>query len=223
MSVIFKRHELPIAYSMIAAADRVRPRRDGRHPFDKFFLLWTAFKNIYTMIAHRQGFNIDLIVEDDGSIATYTNGNVKIPKVKTVSEREQIHLALGEFDNPLKNNLIMHPSTKFFANRIPSWEGTKIEQDALGQRVNGVINVNYTSRSDYPVWSPIDIQIYEGYLAKPEDEADRDFMTQQIVELLYTINQNLMYMGRSFSDANDITVPENALPLLEMIVAAFTL
>jgi hypothetical protein len=223
MALVFKRHELPIAYSMIAAADRVRPRRDGRHPFDKFFLLWTAFKNIYTTIAHRQGFSIDLIYEDDGSIATYTNGNVKIPKVKTVSEREHIHLALGEFDEPLKNNLIMHPGTKFFSERIPSWDGTKIEQDAFGQRVNGVINVSYTSRSDYPVWSPIDIPIYESYLTKPEDEEERDFLTRQIVELLYTVSQNLMYMGRSFSDAHDISVPENALPLLEMIVAAFTL
>ena len=174
------------------------------------------------MIAHRQGYSIELIVEDDGTIATDINGNVKIPKVKTVSEREQIHVALGEFDDPLKNSLIMHPSTKFFAKRVPSWEGTKIEQDAFGQRVNGVINVNHTSRSDYPVWSPIDIQMYENYLANPEDEEVKDFLTRQIVELLYTASQNLMYIGRSFSDANDITVPENALPLLEMIISAFT-
>jgi hypothetical protein len=222
MSVVFKRHELPIAYSMMAAADRVRPRRDGRHPFDKFFLLWTAFRNIYTIIAHRQGYRIELIVDDDGTIATYTNGNLRIPKVKAISEIEQIHLALGEFDNPLKNSLIIHPSTKFFAERIPAWEGTKIEHDALGQRLNGVINVNYTSRSDYPIWSPIDLQIYGEYLEDPKNEADRDFLTRQIVDLLYTVSQNLMHIGRSFSDANDITVPENALPLLEMIISAFT-
>ncbi|MGD8455121.1 MAG: hypothetical protein PVF83_01965 [Anaerolineales bacterium] len=222
MSVVFKRHELPIAYSMIAAADRVKPRRDGRHPFDKYFLLWIAFKNIYTTIAHKQGYSIELLLEDDGSVATLSNGNVKIPKIKIVSELEQINLALEEFGNPLKTNLIKHPSTQFFAKRIPSWEGIKIEQDAFGQRVNGVINVNYTSSSDYPVWSPIDIQIFESYLENPKDEKARDFLARQIVELLYTVSQNLMYIGRNFSDANDISVPENALPMIEMIVSDFT-
>jgi len=221
MSAVFKRNELPIAESMMAVAERVRPRRDGRHPFDKYFLLWMAFKNIYTTIAHHQGLSVELIVEEDGTIATSVNGNVKIPKVKTVSEREQIHLALGEFEDSLKNSLVMHPSTKFFAERIPSWEGTKIEQDAFGQRVNGVINVNYTSRKDYPFWSPIDTQRLENYLINPEDEEVRDFLARQIVDLLHTISQNLMYIGRSFSDANDISVPEHALPLLEMILTAF--
>ena len=217
----FKRHELPIAYSMIAAAGRVRPRRDGQHPFEKYFLLWTAFKNIYTTIASRQGRSTQLLIGDDGTVETCTNGNVKIPKVKTVSEREQIHLALGEFDDKLKHNLIMHESTKFFVSRIPYWQGTQIEHDAFGQRVNGVINVSYTASTDYPVWSPIDTQTYERFLMKPNQEEDMDFLTRQIVDLLFTVSKNLMHISKKFDDGNDMTVIENALPLLEMIVAAF--
>jgi hypothetical protein len=207
---------------MIAAAKRVRPRRDGRHPFDKYFLLWTAFNNIYTTIATRKGCSTQLVVGDDGTIATWTNGHVKIPKVKPVSEREQLYLALGEFDDVLKHNLIAHESIKYFINRIPFWQGSKIEFDAFGQRVNGVINVNYTSSTQYPVWSPVDFQIYEGYLKKPDNEGDRDFLTKQIVDLLYTVSKNLMHFGRKFDDANDISVVENALPLLELIVTSFT-
>ena len=222
MTVVFKRHELPIAYSMIAAAKRVRPRRDGRHPFEKYFLLWTAFNNIYTTIATRKGCSTQLLVADDGTIATCTNGNVKIPKVKPVSEREQLYLALGELDDKLKHNLIAHESTAFFVNRIPFWQGTKMEFDAFAQRVNGVINVNYTSSAQYPVWSPVDFQIYEGYLKKSDNEGDRDFLTRQIVDLLYTVSKNLMHFGRKFDDSNDISVVEHALPLLEIIVASFT-
>jgi len=222
MTVVFKGHELPIAYSMIAAASRVRPRRDGRHPYDKYFLLWTALNNIYTTIAAREGRSTELVVNDDGTIDTCTNGNVKIPKVKTISEREQIYLALCKFDDKLKHMLILHENIKFFLNRTPFWQGKPIEYDAFGQRVNGVINVETTTSTDYPVWSPVDFQIYEGYMVKPDNEADRDFLTKQIVDLLYTVRKNLMHFGRKFDDSNDIAVVEHALPLLELIVAAFT-
>ncbi len=222
MTTIFKRHELPIAYSMIAAADRVRPRRDGRHPFDKYFLLWTAFKNIYTTIATREGLTTQLMIRDDGTIDTYTSGNAKIPKVKTVSEREQIYLVLKEFDDKLKHSLIIHESTKFFKNRIPFWQGKPIEHDAFGQILNGVINVNYTSSAQYPVWSPVDFQIYEGYLANFDNVEDREFLTKQILDLLYTVSKNLMHFGNKFDDSNDISVVENGLPLLELIVHSFT-
>ena len=95
MSILFKQHELPIGYSMIAAAKRVRPRRDGRHPYDKYFLLWTAFNNIYSTIAVREGRSTALLVNEDGDVVTYANGTVKIPKVKKVSEKEQIALAVA--------------------------------------------------------------------------------------------------------------------------------
>lgn len=222
MTTIFQRYELPIAYAMIAAARRVRPRRDGRHPFEQYFLLWTAYNNIYTTIANREGHRTRIIENDDGSIITIPNGNVNIPKVAIVSERKQIYLSFNEFDDDLKHTLIIHESTKYFVNRIPSWQGTKIEYDAFGQRVNGVINVNYTSDRQYPVWSPIDIQYYEVYLENPENGENRDFLVRQIVDLLFTIRENFMHGGQRFDDANDISVVENGLPMLELIVSSFT-
>ena len=207
---------------MIAAARRIRPRRDGRHPFEQYFLFWTAFNNIYTTIAHRKGCRTHLKENDDGSIVTIANGNVNIPKVVIVSEREQIRFAFEEFDDDLKHTLILHEGTEYFVGRIPYWQGIQIEYDAFGQRVNGVINVNYTSDSQYPVWSPIDIQHYEEYLENPDNEENRNFLARQIFDLLYTIRNNLMHGGKKFDDANDIKVVENALPMLELIVTSFT-
>jgi len=222
MTTIFHKGELPIAYSMIAAARRIRPRRDGRHPFEQYFLFWTAFNNIYTTISRRKGLRTQIKKNDDGSIATIANGNVNIPEVKIVSEREQIRLALQEFSGDLKDTLILHEGTKYFVSRIPFWQGIPIEHDAFGQRVNGVIQVDHTSDSQYPVWSPIDIQHYEEYLENSNNEENRNFLARQIVDLLYTIRKNFMYGSRKFDDANDIKVVENALPMLELIVTSFT-
>jgi hypothetical protein len=222
MTAIFQRYELPIAYSMIAAARRIRPRRDGHHSFEQYFLFWTAFNNIYTTTAHRKGLRTQIKKNDDGSIVTIANGNVNIPDVVTVSEREQIHFAFQEFVDDLKHTLILHEGTEYFVNRIPAWQGIKIEHDAFGQRVNGVINVNYTSDSQYPVWSPIDFQHYEEYLENPDNEGNRNILARQIVDLLYTIRNNFMHGSKKFDDANDITVVENALPMLELIVMSFT-
>ena len=221
MTTIFQRYELPIAYTMIAAAKRIRPRRDGHHPFEQYFLYWTAFNNIYTTIAHREGHRTQLKRSDDGSIVTTANGNVNIPEVVIVSEREQIRLAFQEFSDDLKHTLILHAGTGYFVRRIPYWEGNQIEFDAFGQRVNGVINVDFTSDSQYPVWSPIDSQCYEEYLGNPDDEENRNFLARQIIDLLFTVRRNFMHGGRRFDDANDNAVVKNALPMLELIVSSF--
>lgn len=82
--------------------------------------------------------------------------------------------------------------------------------------------MNHTVARDYPVWSPIDTQLYADYLANPHDYRARDFVAKQVVDLLYTVRCNLLHGGKRYDDANDVSVVENALPLLAMIVAAFT-
>jgi hypothetical protein len=222
MTAKINRGDIQIAYTMIETAKRIKPRRDGRHWYQQYFLYWTAFNAIYTTIARRQGLKNQLVKNEDGSIATRANGHVNIPEVKVASEREQLYLCVNEFDDQLKHALIIHQSTKYFINRTPYWEGEKIEKDALGQRVNGVLNVNHTTSRDYPVWNPIDIQYFEAYLEDPDDEETRDFLVKQIVDLLYTVRNNFMFGGRKLDDANDLSVPKNALSLLEMIVNFFT-
>ena len=207
---------------MIAAAHRVRPRRDGQHPYQEYFYLWTAFNNIYSALASREGLETQLKLNADGSVVTYTNGNVKIPEVVEVDERDLVQAAARACDDEIKHHLVLHESTKFFVYRVPYWQGQKIEYDAFGQLVNGVVNVSCTTDSQYPVWSPVDVQYYEAYLDNPADETNRNFLVQQIVELLHTVHKNLMHSSKKFDDTNDIAVIKNALPLLELIVSSFT-
>ena len=221
MTTNFKRHELPLAYTMIETARRIKPRRDGSHTYQHYFLYWTAFNNIYTTIAHRAGFRTLIRKNEDGTIQTTPNGHVNIPVVEIVSEKEQIHLALQEFDDNLKDALILHDSTRYFLDRTPYWDGIKIETDAFGQRVNGVIHVNHTSSSQFPVWSPIDIQYYQEYLLNPNDQEIKEFLTRQIVDLLFTVRDNFMQGGKKLDDANDLSVVEHALPMLELSVKSF--
>ena len=114
MATILKPNEVPIAYSMIAAAKRVRPRRDGQHPYQEYFYLWTAFNNIYSILASREGLRTQLKLNADGSVATYANGNVKIPEVVEVDERDQVQAAVRACDDELKHTLVLHESTKYF-------------------------------------------------------------------------------------------------------------
>jgi hypothetical protein len=222
MTIRFNSNELPLAYSMIAAAKRVRPRRDGRHPFDRYFLYWTAFSGIYTAIANRKGHKNRVRRNATGEVLTSPSGSVNIPQVEVVSEQKQIHLALEEFGNDLKHTLILHEGTKYFSERVPFWGGKQIEFDAFEQRLNGVINVNHTSDPQYPIWSPIDLPSYKAYLHDPSNEAHRDFLAGQILDLLYTIRLNLMHFGRTFDDAQDIEVVVKALPMLALLVGSFT-
>jgi len=222
MATILKPNEVPIAYSLIAAAKRVKPRRDGQHPYQKYFFLWTAFSNIYSILAEWEGLRTSLKLNQDGSVATYVNGNVKIPEVEQVDERDQLRAAVSTFNDGMKHSLVGHESTGFFVDRVPYWQGVKIQYDALGQRVNGVINVSYTTDSKCPVWSPVDLQFYEEYLDNPSVESNRDFLAQQVVDLLFTVHKNLMHTSKKFDDSNDISVIKHALPLLELIVNSFT-
>ena len=124
MTITFHRHDLPIANSTIAAAERLKPSRDGYHHFQKYFYYWEAFSNIYTTIAYSKNRRTALKRRSDGSVVTRQNGSVQIPEVEPVKEPEQISLALAEIDSDLRHRLVTHPSVEFFVKRTPAWQGT---------------------------------------------------------------------------------------------------
>lgn len=138
-----------------------------------------------------------------------------------IKEKDQINLVFGEFSDELKRRLVEHESTDFFAYRTPHWREREIELDALGQRLNGVINVGYTVATDYPVWSPIDTAQYESYMQGNQDPEVRDTLAKQILDLLYTVRNNALHGGKRADDANDHQVMEQALQLLKLEVEAF--
>jgi len=221
MTAKFTRADLPMAFTMIETSERIKPRRDGRHSLEKFFLWWTAFRQIYATLAARQGLRTELLTGEDGAVLTEKNGSVRIPRVRPVDEREQIAAAWAEFDNELIQALIAHPSTAFFVERVPFWGGRKLEQDALGQCLNGVIDVNYTTQAEYPVWTPLNREAYQRWTAGEATSEDQALLARQITDLLYTISRNLTHVGKQFDDGQDIAVYEHALPLLELIAGRF--
>jgi hypothetical protein len=154
-----------------------------------FLCYWAAFNNIYVTIAERAGRTPQLRKNSDGSIRTRTVGGVDVPLVTVVGERDQIDLAFREFTDALKCQLVEHPSSMFFVHRTPYWSGLPVERDSSGQRLNGVLNVGYTTNSKHPVWSPIDAKLFEAYQKGIRDGSTREPLARQILDVLYTIRE----------------------------------
>lgn len=144
-----------------------------------------------------------------------------MPQVTVVGERDQIDLAFREVTDDLKCQLVEHPSSMFFVHRTPYWSGLPVERDGRGQRLNGVLNVGYTTDSKHPVWSPIDAKLFEAYQKGIRDGSTREPLARQILDVLYTVRNNTFHGGKRADDANDREVLQQALPLLKMIVDSF--
>ena len=213
--------DVPVAVSMLELAKK------SEQPFQQFMCYWTAFNNIYAIVADKTGLSVSIKKDQDGTPKTETIANVKIVKVDAPGERKQIDSAFNHFSDDLKDNLIRHENIRFFVNRSPEWQGRKIEFDSFGQRLNGVLNVGYTIHADYPVWSPIDKNLYERYMKDPQDMKEpqissaRKELAKQILEVLYTVRNNIVHGGKQADDANSHEVVEKAVPLLSMIVSHF--
>ncbi len=213
-------YEIPVAYSMVELAQQVA--KLAPQPFQEYMCYWPAFNNIYTTLAERKGNFAHLRIQKDGTIRIRKNGSVLIPEVEmALRERDEIDLAYTEFSETLKHNLITHPTTKFFVERIPKWHGVEIKFDENGQRLNGVINVKYTPDNKHPVWSPIDFGAYEQYIQNKATPDDVNLLARQLLFLTYTVRNNTFHGGKRADDANDRQVIEMALPLLKMIVESF--
>jgi len=79
--------------------------------------------------------------------------------------------------------LIKNPCVRFFVERKP--KGAPGKWDTAGQLINGVMNITRTRNSNEPVWSPIEKQKYENYLAG--DTSNQDELAKQIVFMLYRL------------------------------------
>jgi hypothetical protein len=219
----FSPFETKVAYSMLRSAKNIKSSQKEYDPFEKYSYLWIAFNNIYQVVSDYNGKAARLRYLPDGKVETKHEGKFLIPKVDLVSEREQIDNAVDEFSDELREQLIKHESTKFFVYRTPKWRGNPIEKDVRGQKLNGVLVVARTVSSDNPVWSPIDTEIYERYIGGKEVSKDEiSALTKQIVNVLYSVRNNLFHGGKRGDDSNDVEVSDKAIPLLLLIVSAFT-
>jgi len=215
----FERWEVPVAYSLI---DLIKgtPRVQDR-VFRDYALYWMAFNNIYTTISYDRGLRPEF-AGGAGKPEFKTLGELEMPDVKAVPERCQIEAAFGAFPDDLKDRLISHESTAFFVDRHPRLHHGELPRDAKGQHLNGVLNVGQTINEKCPVWSPINRALYERYMKGERTVEIRSKLAKQILDVLYTVRNNLFHGGKRADDAGDVEVVRKALPLLRMVVEAFT-
>ncbi len=216
-----KPNEVPTAYSMLAVADRIRPRRDGQHVFQHYLLLWAAFEDMTGLIARRSGYVVKLKKTADGAVMTIKNGNVNIPEVERVDEKQQIILVLQDLTAEQKDMLIKHPTTGYLEKRIPHWQGMEIERDAFGQKINGVLRLRDTCDARYPVWSPIDSSAYHAYVVDQSQKDLQTLLAGQILNAMQTLRGNILQRGRKLDDGNDLLLVERTLELLKQVIGFF--
>lgn len=209
--MVFHQVEVPVACSMIELTER------ADHPFQTYFCFWAAFNNIYTLVAQRNGVTVRLNMDRNGRGRTEQRWTYVFPSVIPPKEHEQIVEAVNALDVRVKDALISHPNTRFFVERKP--HGVANNRDTFGQLINGVLNVTRTVNPQSPVWSPIDKQAYERYVTG--EHSDINLLAEQIIFMLYTIRNNLLHGSKNPGEENDLTVVQNALPLLELVVRGF--
>jgi hypothetical protein len=153
---MFDRREVPIALSMIELAEI------GQHPFQKYFSIWAAFNNIYSLIGQRIGLVVSPVLDEKGNTITEQRWGFTFKKATSPSEKQQIIEAVGQLDLGIKDAIIRHENTRFFVYRTPG--GVDGNHDTNGQLINGVLNITRTVNSSSPVWSPINLATYEKYI-----------------------------------------------------------
>jgi hypothetical protein len=216
----FARHELPAAYAMLDLAGQPAswPNAELWH---RFHCCWAAFRLLYTAIAARSGLRPTFVLRRNGTMQTRRAGALKVAQAHPPSEEAQIEVLLGHLGAEAQHALLIHPGTRFFVSRRPTWQGQALGQDAFGQRLNGVIDVALTVDPRYPVWSPIDPKAYGQYVSGKGDARARDALARQVVDLLCTVERNLSYGGPRDDEESSEAVIEHALPLLSTILLYF--
>jgi hypothetical protein len=102
----------------------------------------------------------------------------------------------------------------------PLQNGRQITTGQFNQPVNGVLNIGYTIPG-YPRYSPVDEVPYSKYLADNTATQERDRVAKQVLNITYTVRNNLFHGGKRSDDGNAEEVLEKAFPLLRLIVLSF--
>jgi hypothetical protein len=222
---------VPLATAMIQLAEQVWRTEASSSP--AFLCYWTAFANIYTVLAAQSGLRPHFGLRQNGTLRTrkvdagLAGPTVKMAEVYPPTEKAKLDNVLKHFSEDLKHRLMTHPSTHFFVYRTPMWDGCPLERDAFKQRLNGVINIGATVDARYPVWCPLNASLYKQYMHEKPSPKAKNVLSKQILDLLTTIHLNLLQGTRNaltdeqVKGENSATVVEKAWPLLAMIVLDF--
>jgi hypothetical protein len=213
----YDKSDFDVACSMVSWVD-VNATADPIHVYANY---WMAFNNIYVSLADFSGKAASLKTDSSGIVEMIQVYGYDLPKVKTVTEREQIDVAVEELAANAKVELVGHENVAFFVNRTPVFDRYPLKKNKVGQELNGVLNVGYSLDKDYPVWSPLSREAHAKVKSNSASKAEIDLLAKQIVDMLYTIRNNLFHGGKRADDAQDQEILKNAIPLLAIVVLFF--
>jgi hypothetical protein len=215
--VQYHKSDFKVACSMVRWVD-ANPKADPVHVYASY---WMAFNNIYVTLADFSGKRVRPNRHRNGSVKMKPVYGCDMPDVEKVSERDQIGVAINELAASAKADLVGHENVGFFVNRAPVYHSWELEQNKAGQKLNGVLNVGHSIDDDYPVWTPLSREAHAKIKSNSASKAEIDLVAKQVVEMLYTIRNNLFHGGKRADDAQNQDVLKNAVPLLEIVVRFF--
>lgn len=214
---------LATARTMVSLAGQ--PEDEGTDLKPAFLCYWLAWQSICVSLVAKAGHRPAYQLRKNGTLITKRTGAIRMAKVSAPGADDLLSLALNEFDEGLKDGLIRHKSTFFFAHRNPTWRDKPLQKDGFGQQLNGVIHVSHTLSAKYPVWSPVDLALYRPYMQNDASldrpNKTRNILAEQILDLLSTIHHNLLLGGGKQGLESGDDVLKHGLALLSLIVNYF--
>jgi hypothetical protein len=213
-TIALHNYEIEVAGSMLELARR------SFNIFPQFMCTWISFNNIYTTVWYK----CREMQLPDPTLTTPVlcshKPTLMLTAKLTKQERTLLDHAFAHFSDDVKHELVLHPSTAFFAHRSPRFQNGEVYVDNVGRHANGVVNIGRSTKYDIEC-STISIPEYELYVANQDGTQLRDLVSLQVLNVVYTVRNNIFHGGKSANDDKDRKVVDKALPLLELIVRDF--
>ena len=198
--------------AMLALAQQLPA--DPQSLVQSYMCYWIAFTSLAWRLARETGLNPTFGLRQNGTLRTRKEGDLKLAEIYPPTDKAILDRAARSFTTDTKHALIVHPSTHFFVNRTPTWNGESLKYDAYHQKLNGVVNISSTLDPRYPAWCPIDRTLHTHYIHNATPGKAQDHLAHQIVEILHVLYRNLLYAGPETKGENTTEVIEAGLGLL---------
>jgi hypothetical protein len=210
--------ECPTAEAMLSLS-----RSLNDYPIQAYLCSWTAFDSIIRLIARQSGVKPQFNLRKNGTLKMKDVGGLRMPNVTPPRKKDIYGSILEKLDIRIKHALIVHKSVEVCAYRTPTFNNRVVKSDRRGQQLNGILDISRTLDPRYPIWCPITLVWYKTYLRGEADNEMRDNLVVQIVNILQTLRENILYDDGKNSQECGGNLVVCAQPLLNMLINGLTL
>lgn len=194
----------------------------GGQTIPAYLCSWTALDSIIRLVSRQSGVKPQFILRKNGTMKLIEVGDVKMPKINSPDKVLMLETAVNTLDAQVKHALITHRSVEFFANRTPTFGNRVVKKNNRGQQLNGIIDISRTMDARYPIWCPITMSWYRAYMTGDGKNGLKDKLALDIVFLLETLRENLLYSdGVNKQECGEHLV-NCAQPLVNMLINGLT-